>query len=154
MAIINGTELKLFASDNAGAGTTNLVAFAQNCSLSIEHSPREITNKESAGFSQSLEGLRSWSIEVDGMYCWTNAPESPIANIANGADTLVEDNVLNTRQQFFVRFGGPTTGSGKEISYYGNVYITSWSVTGGTEDSSSYTMSLTGTGVINQIIAS
>ena len=48
MAILNGTELKVYSS-----GTTNLVAFAQNCTLTVNQSIREITNKESAGFKES-----------------------------------------------------------------------------------------------------
>jgi len=51
MAILNGTEIKVYST-----GTTNLVAFAQNCTLNMNHSPREITNKESSGFKEILEG--------------------------------------------------------------------------------------------------
>ena len=44
MAILNGTELKVYSGNS---GQTNLIAFAQNCTLNVNHSPREITNKES-----------------------------------------------------------------------------------------------------------
>ena len=123
MAILNGTEVKLYTVSNSGVGAGNLVAFAQNCSISIEHSPRDITNKESGGYSESLEGLRSWSIEMD--------------------------NVLNLRQKFFVGFGGTTTVT-SDVRYWGECYITSWSVSAGTEDTSTMSISLTGTGVLTQ----
>lgn len=150
MAILNGTELKLYSTSGSGVGTDILVAFAQNCTLNVEHSPREITNKESGGFAENLEGLRSWSIDVDGAYAWTDASNSPLTN---GADDTLETNVLNARQKFQVRFGGLQTGSTGDVSYYGDVYITSWSATGGTEDTATYSMSLTGTGELYQLIS-
>tara|TARA_R110000744_G_scaffold152392_2_gene266404 strand:- start:2325 stop:2774 length:450 start_codon:yes stop_codon:yes gene_type:complete len=146
MAILNGTEVKLYTVSNSGVGAGNLVAFAQNCSISIEHSPRDITNKESGGYSESLEGLRSWSIEMDGAYAYTDAAGTALTN---GADALIEDNVLNLRQKFFVGFGGTTTVT-SDVRYWGECYITSWSVSAGTEDTSTMSISLTGTGVLTQ----
>ena len=40
MAILNGTELKVYS-----AGTTNLVAFAQNCTLNVNHREKLQTKK-------------------------------------------------------------------------------------------------------------
>ncbi len=60
MAILNGTDIKVYN------GSGLLVAYAQNGSININHSTREITNKESAGWKESLECLRDWSIDVDG----------------------------------------------------------------------------------------
>ena len=72
--------------------TTNLVAFAQNCTLNVNHSPREITNKESAGFKEILEGLRDFSIDIDGAYAWTNAGGTALTD---GVDDVLETNLLN-----------------------------------------------------------
>ena len=74
MAILNGTDIKVY--DGSGL----LVAYAQNGSININHSTREITNKESAGWKESLEGLRDWSIDVDGAYAWTDAAGAVLAN--------------------------------------------------------------------------
>ena len=68
MAILNGTDIKVYDSS-----TGLLVAFAQNGSLNINHSLREITSKESGGWKESLEGLRDWSVDLDGAYAWTDA---------------------------------------------------------------------------------
>lgn len=149
MAILNGTEVKLYSVSSSGVGAGNLVAFAQNCSISIEHSPRDITNKESGGYSESLEGLRSWSIEMDGAYAWTDAAGTALTD---GADDLLQTNILDARTKFFVGFGGTTTVT-SDVRYWGECYITSWSVSAGTEDTSTYSISLTGTGVITQNVA-
>ena len=142
MAILNGTELKVYS-----AGTTNLVAFAQNCTLNVNHSPREITNKESAGYKEILEGVRDFSLDVDGAYAWTNA--AGVA-LTDGVDDVLETNVLNARQAVSFIFGD--TAATSDISYSGSGFITSVSLTGGTEDTATYSMSIEGTGILNQTI--
>lgn len=131
MAILNGTELKVYSS-----GTTNLVAFAQNCTLTVNQSIREITNKESAGFKESLEGLRDFTIDVDGAYAWTDATGTALTN---GADDVLQNNVLTTRQAVSFIFGD--TASTSDVSYAGSGFITSMSFTGGTEDTATYSLS-------------
>jgi len=140
MAILNGTELKVYSS-----GTTNLVAFAQNCTLTVNQSIREITNKESAGFKESLEGLRDFTIDVDGAYAWTDASGSALTN---GADDVLQTNVLGTRQAVSFIFGD--TASTSDISYAGSGFITSISLTGGTEDTATYSLTIEGTGALTQ----
>jgi len=142
MAILNGTEIKVYST-----GTTNLVAFAQNCTLNVNHSPREITNKESGGYKEILEGLRDFSIDIDGAYAWTNA--GGVA-LTNGIDDVLETNVLNARQAVTFIFGD--TASTSDISYSGSGFITSVSMTGGTEDSATFSLSIEGTGVLTQTI--
>ena len=142
MAILNGTELKIYSS-----GTTNLVAFAQNCTLTVNNTTREITNKESAGYKEVLESLRDWSIDVDGAYAWTNASGTALTD---GVDDLIQTNILANRLQFDVIFGD--TASTSDISYAGKVYITSASMTGGTEDTAVFSLSLEGTGALTQTI--
>lgn len=141
MAILNGTELKVYSS-----GTTNLVAFAQNCTININHSPREITNKESGGYKEILEGLRDFSIDVDGAYAWTDASGTALAN---GADDLVNSNILTRAAVSFI-FGDTQTTS--DVSYSGSGYITSVSLTGGTEDTATYSLTIEGTGALTQTV--
>jgi predicted secreted protein len=141
MPILNGTDLKVYST-----GTTNLVAFAQNCTLNINHSPREITNKESGGNKEILEGLRDFSIDIDGAYAWTNAAG---AALANGADDLVNSNILTRAKVDFI-FGDTATQN--DVSYTGSGFITSMSITGGTEDTATYSLSIEGTGALSQTV--
>ena len=142
MAILNGTELKVYST-----GTTNLVAFAQNCTLNVNHSPREITNKESAGNKEILEGLRDFSIDIDGAYAWTNAAG---AALTNGADDLLQTNLLANRLKVDFIFGD--TAATSDVSYAGSGFITSMSFTGGTEDTATYSMTIEGTGALTQSV--
>lgn len=143
MAILNGTDIKVYSS-----GTTNLVAFAQNCTLTINQSIREITNKESAGFKESLEGLRDFTIDIDGAYAYTDASGS---TIANGADDLVQANLIGaTRPTIDFIFGD--TQASLDVSYSGKGFITSVSLTGGTEDTATYSLTIEGTGALTQTV--
>jgi len=144
MAILNGTELKVYST-----GTTNLVAFAQNCTLNVNHSPREITNKESAGNKEILEGLRDFSLDVDGAYAWTDAASTPAA-LTNGADDLLQTNLLANRLKVDFIFGD--TAATHDVSYAGSGYITSMSFTGGTEDTATYSLTIEGTGALTQTV--
>jgi predicted secreted protein len=143
MAILNGTDIKVYDS-----GTGILVAFAQNGSLNINHSLREITNKESAGWKESLEGLRDWSVDLDGAYAWTDASGSALTN---GADDLLNTYLL-TRTALTIKFGNVTGATG-DIVYSGSVYLTSFSVSAGTEDTATYSLSLEGTAAITQTVS-
>jgi TP901-1 family phage major tail protein len=140
MAILNGTDIKVYDSS-----TNILVAYAQSGTLNFSMSTRDITNKESAGFKESLEGLREWSVDLDGAYAWTDASGSALTN---GADDLFIKYLLdagsNTREAFTIRFGntGGTTG---DTYYQGTAFLTSVSVSAPTEDTATYSMSFEGT---------
>ena len=142
MAILNGTELKVYST-----GTNNLVAFAQNCTLNVNHSPREITNKESAGNKEILEGVRDFSIDVDGAYAWTDSSGTALTN---GADDLLQTKLLANRLKVDFIFGD--TAATSDVSYAGSGYITSMSFTGGTEDTATYSMTIEGTGALTQTV--
>lgn len=143
MAILNGTDIKVYDS-----GTGLLVAFAQNGSLNINHSLREITSKESGGFKESLEGLRDWSVDLDGAYAWTDAAG---AALTNGADDLLNSYMI-TRTALTIKFGNVAAATGDTV-YSGSVWLTSFSVSAGTEDTATYSISLEGTGAITQTVS-
>ena len=144
MAILNGTDIKVYDS-----GTGILVAYAQNGSLNLNLGLREITNKESAGWKESLEGLRDWSIDLDGAYAWTDAAS---AVLTNGADDVALANIITARTALTIKFGNVAAATGDTV-YSGSVYLTSFSVSAGTEDTATYSMSFEGTGVLAQAVS-
>ena len=148
MAILNGTDLKVYDSS-----TNILIAFAQTASITINMDTRDISNKESGGFAESLEGQRNFEVSVDGAYAWTNAAGSALTN---GADDLVLKYMLdagsNTREAFTLRWGN-TAGATGDTYYQGSAFLTSFSATGGTEDTATYSMTFAGTGAITQTVS-
>lgn len=148
MAIINGTDLKVYDSS-----TNILIAYAQSASITINMDTRDISNKESGGFAESLEGQRNFEVSVDGAYAWTDASGSALTN---GADDLVLKYMLdagsNTREAFVLRWGN-TGGATGDTYYQGSAFLTSFSATGGTEDTATYSMTFAGTGAITQTVS-
>ena len=144
MAILNGTDIKVYDS-----GTGILVAYAQNGSLNLNLGLREITNKESSGWKESLEGLRDFSVDLDGAYAWTDAAGSVLTN---GADDVALANIITARTALTIKFGNVTAATGDTV-YSGSVYLTSFSVSAGTEDTATYSMSFEGTGALTQTVS-
>tara|TARA_R100000655_G_C2952558_1_gene187539 strand:+ start:424 stop:867 length:444 start_codon:yes stop_codon:yes gene_type:complete len=140
---INGTDIKVYDS-----GTNILVAYAQSGTLNVNHSARDISNKESAGWAENMEGQRNWDISVDGAYAWTNVGGTALTN---GADDLLNSYII-TRASFVIRFGN-TDGTTSNIYYEGTAWLTSFSVTAPTEDTATYSLSFTGSGALTQTIS-
>ena len=59
-SVLNGTKIGVYD------GST-LIAYATSGSISINHSAREISNKESAGWKEVMEGQRDWEMSCEGM---------------------------------------------------------------------------------------
>ena len=139
---LNGTELGVYIG-----GT--LVAYSTNATININHSPRSTTNKESSGFEENMEGLRSWEVSVDALYALLDPSGSAISN-----ETLSEifTGYWATRAKFSLTFGttGSTTGDTK---YVGDAWLTSVALTAPLEDTATFSATFQGTGALTQTIA-
>ena len=140
---INGTDIKVMdASQNI------LVAYAQSGTLNVNMSTRDISNKESDGWAEAMEGARNWDVSIEGAYAWTNVSA---AALTNGADDMLNTYII-TRAQVTVQFGtdGTTTG---DTYYEGKGWLTAFSVSAPTEDTATYSLSITGSGELTQNVS-
>jgi len=146
--ILNGTDLKVYITPSGGSAT--LIAYATSGTININHSPRTITNKESAGWDESMEGLRSWDVSVDAMYAWLDADGGAIGGL-----TLSElfSTLIETRAKASITFGVTTTTAG-DTKYTGDIWMTSASLNSPLEDSSTFSASFQGSGQLSQAVAS
>lgn len=126
--ILNGTLLGIYVG-----GT--LVAHSTSNSISITHSPRSATSKDSGGWSDNLEGLREWSAEGEGYMAF---------DASYGLNDLVT--LYENRTKVLIRFS--TEVSGDEY-FQGYAYLDSLSVDSSPEESATFSYSLTGTGALN-----
>lgn len=135
--ILNGTEIKIYVN-----GT--LVAYATSGSLSVSMDTRETTGLYSQAWKTIVEGDRSWSVDLDGMYAWeTDGGASP-----KNADWLFK-NHLKSRTIFSIVFGTRDNQSG-DVKYSGQAFLTSLSMSGGIEDSATFSASFEGNGELTQ----
>jgi len=138
--LVNGTDLLL----KIGTDATNevVIAFATSCSLEISMDEIDQTNKDSLGWKSIIGGLRSWSVSADALY----------QNEAKAGDTSFTDfwDNIENRTEVFVEFTRSGTLTSDNKYYHGKALVTSLSVNGGTEDQSTFSVTLTGTGVLTE----
>ncbi len=130
MAKKNATDIAMYVAGVKIAGATS-------AEVSREMSPRDATSKDSGGNSESLEGLKSWTMSGEGFI-------DPAATY--GFDEL--DSAYDTRTPISVRWSSETS---TEKYYQGMAYIDSLSGTAGVEETATFSFSLTGTGVLSYV---
>ena len=135
--IINGTDFGVYD------GST-LIAYATSGSVSINHSLRDISNKESAGWKEQLEGQRDWEVSCEGMVAFLAAGGGAV-----GGKTVDElfTAYIATRTVLTVMFSTEETG---DFKYSGYAWITSMSIDSPNEDNTTYSLSFSGTAALTQ----
>ncbi len=128
--IINSTMGGLYIG---AAKVTHLT----NVSLDVSMETRDTTTKDSAGYAEKLEGLRSWSGSADAFFAEdATYGEADIITLW-AARTPVVIKVLSSEVVGDSRFTG-------------TAYITGYSKSGGVEDNITYSLTLEGTGVLTR----
>ena len=135
---MNSTDVVIQISEDSGT-TYDIIGRATSASLSVSMETRDTTTKDSAGWQENLEGLKSWSLSGDGLvtYSITGDYDTP--------DDLFT--LLNNRTLVKVKFGSATSG---EIDYTGDAYLVSYEQEAGVEENVTYSFSFTGTGALTQ----
>lgn len=135
--VINGTKFAVYA-----AGTK--VAFATSASISINHNLRDTSTKDSGGWRDQLEGQRDWEVSVEGMLIFVDGSGGAITGAT--FDELYTTYIA-TRTEFELKFSTEITG---DYKWTGNAFLTSLSADTPNEDSSTWSGSFSGTGVLTQ----
>jgi len=137
-SIMNSTDVVIQISEDSGT-SYDIIGRATSASLSVSMETRDTTTKDSAGWQENLEGLKSWSLSGDGLvtYSITGDYDTP--------DDLFT--LLNNRTLVKVKFGSATSG---EIDYTGDAYLVSYEQEAGVEENVTYSFSFTGTGALTQ----
>jgi len=128
MAIKNGTSLAFYVGGTKVADSTSV-------SITRGHSPRDATSKDSGGYSEILEGLREWSASGEGFF-----------DLAAAYGYTDLEAAYANRTQLTVRISTET--SGEEYSE-GLGYLTSLELSGGVEESATFSFEVQGTGELN-----
>ena len=143
--LMNGTDLII----RVGTADANEepVASATTCSLELSMDEIDQSNKSSGGWKAIMGGQRSWSVSAEALY--QNEAVSGSKDYTDFWNHIAQasaDGAL-ARTPVYVEFAH-ANGSTGNVYYSGYAYVTSLSVNGGTEDQASYSISLTGTGVL------
>ena len=141
-SIMNSTDVVIQISEDGGT-TYDIIGRATSASLSTSMEVRDTTTKDSAGWQENLEGLKSWSLSGDGLVTYS------ISGDYDTPDDLFT--LLSNRTKVKVKFGSATSG---EVDYTGDAYLTSYEQEAGVEENVSFSFGFTGTGVLTQAAVS
>lgn len=128
MSAINGTTVLLRANGNP-------LALLTDTTLNIEQDLPDATNKDSGGWAAHINGLRSYSIDVDGLASF----------VATTGNANILANLIANRSQVSFRFAPTTSG---QLQFTGTVSLASLSITAPNEDTATLSGSMTGTGAL------
>lgn len=141
--IINGTKFGIYSG-----GT--LVAYATSGSISMNHSARETSNKDSLGWKEVMEGQRDWEISVEGMTAFVDLSGSAVSG--KTVDELFTDGYYDGtgtfpygRDALTISFESSETGDKK---WSGSAYMSSLSMDAPNEESTTFSASFTGTSTL------
>lgn len=129
MSVLNGT---LYLVDVDG----NPLGASTNASLSISVDLPDATTKDSAGWAEHIQGLRSWEGSFEGLY-----DPSETYTPKEITDLMV------ARTDFAMVFE-PSAQTSGQLSFSGNASFTSFELTSEMESSMGWSASFTGNGVL------
>lgn len=131
--IVNSTIFGVFVFSS----TYKIISHMTDASFSYSHETRDVTTKDSAGWSESLEGLRSWTVSSSNMFAF---------DATYGISDLRA--LAQARTPVTLRWG--TQVSGDEY-LQGSAYIESIEESSpGAEDNGSYSVTFKGNGAITR----
>ena len=128
MSAINGTLVLLRANGNP-------LALVTDATLNIEQDLPDATSKDSSGWAAHINGLRSYSVDVDGLASF----------VATTGNSNILANLIANRSQVSFRFATATSG---QLQFTGTVSLGSLSITAPNEDTATLSGSMTGTGAL------
>lgn len=129
-----GNDFLLYVSEDAG-GSYTAVAHSSTCTLNVTNDMIDSTSKTSAGWAETTAGLRSWSMDVDGLYVF--------------ADTMAADDLfifMRNRTKVMLKWA---TDDVADAFWTGYAYITSLSMDAPNEDNVTFSASFQGHGILS-----
>ena len=114
------------------------IAHSTSASISFNNDLRDITSKDSGGYQENAGGLRSFELSTDALQ-----------DINADLDFKEFYDDVHERNEVVVRFAERATG-GTDVKWEGNGFISSLSMDAGVEENVTYSVTITGTGVVTK----
>lgn len=139
--IINGSDLRVMLE--ADGTTPVMVDNLTDCSISVTTEMKDTTTKSNAGYRALLPGMHSATITFSAMYA---------SDATNGFNEIIDHQINKTKLDVkFTHIVG--TGSTENVGderFTVEAYVTSCDLNGGTEDNSTFTVTLDVVGTITR----
>lgn len=133
--VVNTTDMAFYLGTD---GSETKIAHTTDASISLSHSPREITSKDSAGYQQFLEGLRGATGSASFFFIGDATSAYSLHDFYT--QCYVSRNTIHAMFK---------TGNASDLSFEGDVYLTSVEVSSSAaEDNVTVSISFQFTGEI------
>lgn len=133
--IINGSDLRVLLA--VEDGTELIIDNLTDCSISVSTEMKDTTTKNNAGYKDVLPGMHSATLSFSAYYASDSAA-------GTGYNDLIDFQIAKSKLD--VRFshvlGALTTENADDERFQLKGYITSLELSGGTEDSSTYSCTM------------
>lgn len=136
MALVNGTNLVLYAVDG---GTNYAFGHSRSFTLNLEANPIDVTSRDSQGWSESIMGSRSFTLDFEGLVDYGDYISPAWIKTA-----------IDNKTKFLVKFTDNLAGA---LVYNGYVYVSSMTIDAPMEDVVTYSGTLQGTEIFATAIA-
>jgi predicted secreted protein len=136
MGIVNGTNLVLYAVDG---GTNYAFGHSRSFTLNIEANPIDVTSRTSAGWSESIMGARSFTLDFEGLVDYEDYIDPAWITAA-----------INNRTKFLAKFTDNLEGA---LVFNGYVYVSNMTIDSPMEDVVTYSGTLQGTEILALALA-
>lgn len=144
--IVYGGDLMLFVGTGA---TKTPLAFSTSASLETTRDTREISSKDSGDWKDYLVGKMGWTCSTDGLVAFT------LTGTTSSIEDLYAYKVAGTLVNIAFGIKTGTTPSwtldASNKYFSGTAYITSLSLSSGDNETSTYSISLQGTGELTLV---
>ena len=141
--IVNGTQVRLWFSGGETVLCTNM-------SINIDHKLRDTTVLDSMNWRQQMEGMRGFSADAEGYLAYNRKDTSyGSASISSLLQTaLINQNVIIC---YVTHSGDLFPYQTQDDVWYGKTYLTGVELSAPNEDSTTWNISLKGTGSLRII---
>tara|TARA_R110000796_G_scaffold74042_1_gene166237 strand:- start:269 stop:724 length:456 start_codon:yes stop_codon:yes gene_type:complete len=133
--IINGSDLRVLLA--VEGGTEVIIDNLTDCSISVSTEMKDTTTKNNAGYKDVLPGMHSATLSFSAYYASDSA-------VGTGYNDLIDMQIAKSKLD--IRFshvlGALTTENAADERFQLKGYITSLELSGGTEDSSTYSCTM------------
>ena len=124
---LNGTALLLYSGSNA-------IAASKSHTLSVNAETIDVTTKDSAGWKEIIAGLKTWSVDAEGLVAFDNS---------YNYEFLLD--ALRNKTKLSIKLQTSTVGDERLL---GDVYVTSVELSAPMEDAITFSASFEGTGAL------
>ena len=146
--VINGTNMTLSVAydDSPTAGELAVFAAATSCTCTITIDAPEVTVKASKDRKEFIGLSSSWTVDAECFYTEDGGSVPDMKNLyptAIGDANASQNGMVQYPREVLVKF------SGGSDEYQGTGYITSLTASGGTEDAGTFSVSIQGSGFLD-----